>query len=77
VRARGCWGRQRLSWRFEVNADSQIRALQTAHDFPDDAWASCEVLPRPKGLMRFDVVAGDERCELLTDEEHSLSAGRP
>lgn len=55
-------------WRFEVEADSRIRAAKTARDFLDDAWASCTVLPRPERLMDFDVVVAEERWELLGDE---------
>ena len=55
-------------WRFEVEAGSRSGAAKTAHYFLDDAWASCEVRPRPEGLLDFDVVVGEERWELLTGE---------
>ncbi len=31
---------------LEVDADSLVTAARTAHDFLDDAWASCKGLPR-------------------------------
>jgi hypothetical protein len=55
-------------WRFEIEADSRIRAAKSAHYFLDDAWASCEVLPRPEGLIDFNVVVGNDRWELLDGE---------
>jgi hypothetical protein len=55
-------------WQFEVEANSRIRAARSAHDFLNDAWASCKVLPRPEGFMDFDVVVREERWELLSDE---------